>query len=368
MEEMDNVALFRPFTIGRLTVPNRIVMAPMTRNFSPDGVPGEDVAGYYRRRAENGVGLIVTEGTVIDHPASTDSTRVPRFFGEAPLAGWARVVASVHAAGGRIMPQIWHVGMRRAPATGPHPDASSVGPSGIDAMGEQIAAPLSVPEIAAIVDAYARAAGEAERLGFDGVEIHGAHGYLIDQFFWSFTNKRTDDYGGDLAGRTRFGAEVVRACRRAVSPDFPVILRFSQWKGNHYDAKLVTTPQELERFLATLAEAGADAFHCSTRRFWEPEFAGSNLTLAGWTKKLTGKPTVAVGSVGLTGDFISWFGGASTTTRGIEDLLARLEAGEFDLVAVGRALIADPGWAVKVRQGRAGEIATFTRDLLQTLA
>jgi 2,4-dienoyl-CoA reductase-like NADH-dependent reductase (Old Yellow Enzyme family) len=368
MEEMDNVALFRPFTIGRLTVPNRIVMAPMTRNFSPDGVPGEDVAAYYRRRAENGVGLIVTEGTVIDHPASTDSTRVPRFFGEAPLAGWARVVASVHAAGGRIMPQIWHVGMRRAPATGPHPDASSVGPSGINAMGEQIAAPLSVREIAAIVYAYGRAAGEAERLGFDGVEIHGAHGYLIDQFFWSFTNKRTDDYGGDLAGRTRFGAEVVRACRRAVSPDFPVILRFSQWKGNHYDAKLVTTPQELERFLAPLAEAGADAFHCSTRRFWEPEFADSNLTLAGWTKKLTGKPTVAVGSVGLTGDFISWFGGASTTTRGIEDLLARLEAGEFDLVAVGRALIADPGWAVKVRQGRAGEITTFTRDLLQTLA
>ena len=100
----------------------------------------------------------------------------------------------------------------------------------------------------------------------------------------------------------------------------------------------MTTPQELERFLAPLVEAGVDVFHCSTRRFWEPEFAGSNLTLAGWTKKLTGKPTIAVGSVGLTGDFISWFGGASTTTRGIDDLLARLEAGEFDLVAVGRAL------------------------------
>ena len=360
--------LFRPFTVGRLTLPNRIVMAPMTRNFSPDGVPGADVAAYYRRRAENDVGLIVTEGTVIDHPASTDSTRVPRFFGEAPLAGWRRVVDAVHGAGGRIMPQIWHVGMRRAPGTGPHPESPSVGPSGINAAGDQISLPLSVEEIGLIVDAYGRAAVDAERLGFDGVEIHGAHGYLIDQFFWSFTNHRTDAYGGSLLARARFAADVVRACRRTVSRDFPVVLRFSQWKGNHYDAKLVTTPGELAQFLAPLVDAGVDVFHCSTRRFWEPEFAGSHLTLAGWTKQLSGKPTIAVGSVGLTDDFISWFAGASTTTRGIEDLLARLGAAEFDLVAVGRALIADPAWAIKVRDGRADQIATFTRDLLQTLA
>jgi len=331
-------------------------------------VPGADVAAYYRRRAENGVGLIVTEGTVIDHPASTDSTRVPRFFGAAALAGWSGVVAAVHGAGGRIMPQIWHVGMRRAPGTGPHPEAPSVGPSGLTHAGEQISAPLSESEIVAIVDAYGRAAGDARRLGFDGVEIHGAHGYLIDQFFWSFTNRRTDAYGGDLVGRTRFGADVVRACRRATSPEFPIVFRFSQWKGNHFDAKLATTPEELARFLAPLVDAGVDVFHCSTRRFWEPEFDGSNLTLAGWTKKLAGKPTIAVGSVGLTDDFISWFAGAATRTRGIDDLLARLDAGEFDLVAVGRALLADPAWAAKIRDGRAAEITTFTRDLLQTLA
>ncbi len=361
-------ALFRPFSIGRLTVPNRIVMAPMTRNFSPEGIPGDDVAAYYRRRAENGVGLIVTEGTVVDHPASTDSTRVPRFYGDASLAGWRRVAAAVHAVGGRIMPQIWHVGMRRAPGTGPNPQAPSVGPSGINFAGEQVFPPLSIGEIESFVEAYGRAAGDAERLGFDGVEIHGAHGYLIDQFFWAFTNRRTDVYGGDLVARTRFGADVVRACRNAVSADFPVVLRFSQWKGNHYDAKLVTTPDELGRFLQPLIDAGVDMFHCSTRRFWEPEFPGSDLTLAGWTKKLSGKPTIAVGSIGLTGDFISWFGGAAASTRGIDDLLARLDAGEFDLVAIGRALIADPAWAVKVREGRASEIATFTRELLQTLA
>src|SRR5215468_9980006 len=154
--------LFRRFSIGRLTLPNRIVMAPMTRNFSPDGVPGDDVAAYYRRRAEHGVGLIVTEGTVIDHPASTDSLRVPRFFGDAALAGWRRVVEAVHSADGRIMPQIWHVGMRRAAGTGPHPDALSVGPSGINVAGEQVSPPLSTAEITAIVDAYGRAAGDAQ--------------------------------------------------------------------------------------------------------------------------------------------------------------------------------------------------------------
>ncbi len=358
--------LFRPFTIGPLTLSNRIMMAPMTRNFSPGGVPGDDVAAYYRRRAENGVGLIVTEGTVIDHPASTDSVRVPRFYGAESLEGWRKVADAVHAAGGRIVPQIWHVGMRRAPGTGPFPDAASVGPSGITATGEQTSPPMREQEIVAIIDAYGRAAGDAKRLGFDGVEIHGAHGYLIDQFFWSFTNRRTDGWGGDFVARTRFGAEVIRACRRAVGPDFPIIFRFSQWKGNHYDAKLVTTPDELAHFLAPLAGAGADVFHCSTRRFWQPEFDGSDLTLAGWTKKLTGKPTIAVGSVGLTGDFISWFAGASADTRGIDDLLVRLDAGEFDLVAVGRALLADPAWAMKIRDGRA-DITAFTRDLLQTL-
>jgi len=370
---MSSGSLFKPFAIGRLVLPNRIVMAPMTRNFSPGNVPDEHVAAYYRRRAENGVGLIVTEGTVIDHPASTDSVRVPRFYGADALAGWSRVVSAVHEAGGHIFPQIWHVGMRRAPGTGPFPNALSIGPSGVSvtgAGGEPITPPMTEAEIASVIDAYGRAAGDAHALGFDGVEIHGAHGYLIDQFFWSVTNRRTDAWGGDLVARTRFGAEVIRACRRRVPPDFPIVFRFSQWKGNHYDAKLAATPDELAAFLAPLADAGADMFHCSTRRFWEPEFDGSTLTLAGWVKKLTGKPTIAVGSVGLTGDFISWFGGAETGMRGVDDLdnvIRRLDAGEFDLVAVGRALLADSAWALKVRDGRASDIQTFSRDLLQTL-
>ena len=242
-----------------------------------------------------------------------------------------------------------------------------MGPSGLTTGGLHVVDPLTEREIADIIDAYARGAADAARLGFDGVELHAAHGYLIDQFFWEATNRRTDRYGGDVAGRTRFAVDIVQACRRATGPDFPILLRFSQWKISRYEARLATTPDDLARFLSPLVDAGVDMFHCSTRRFWEPEFEGSPLTLAGWTKKLAGKPTIAVGSVGLTGDFISWFGGAEAGTRGVEDLISRLDAGEFDLVAVGRALLADSAWALKIREGRASDVRTFTRDLLQTL-
>jgi NADH:flavin oxidoreductase/NADH oxidase family protein len=212
-------ALFTPFALSRLTLPNRIVMAPMTRSQSPDGVPDDNVVGYYRRRAEHGVGLIITEGTAIDHPAAVSSPRVPRFHGEDALAGWAKVLSAVHAAGGRIMPQLWHVGMARKPGSEPNPEAAPVGPSGLDLTGIPVNQALTETEVAQLIDAYAQGAADAERLGFDGIELHGAHGYLIDQFFWRRTNRRTDRYGGDFVARTRFAAEVIRACRLRVIAD-----------------------------------------------------------------------------------------------------------------------------------------------------
>lgn len=358
--------LFRPFDYGPLHLANRIVMAPMTRSHSPNQVPGPDVAAYYRRRAEGEVGLIITEGTTVDHPVASNDVNVPAFHGEAALAGWKRVVDEVHDAGGKIMPQLWHMGTMRKQGTGPHPELPSAGPSGLFKPGKRVAEPMTLEDIHAVIDAFARAAADAERLGFDGVEIHGAHGYIIDQFFWAGTNERTDDYGGDLVKRTRFAADIVRAVRARVSPDFPVILRFSQWKQQDYEARLANTPQELGQFLAPLVEAGVDIFHCSTRRFWEPEFEGSNLNLAGWTKKLTGKPTISVGSVGLNQEFIATFAGAEADkdVGHLDDLIARMEAEEFDLIAVGRALISDPDWVKKVREGRFDDLKPFTRETL----
>ena len=366
---VDVSPLFTPFQVHGLRLANRIVMAPMTRSQSPGGVPGPDVAAYYRRRAEHGVGLILSEGTAIDHPAAVMGDRIPRFHGEGALAGWAAVIAGVHAAGGRMMPQLWHVGTARKPGAAPNPEAPPAGPSGLTVTGEAAGAPLTDAEVVALVDAYARGAAAAHRLGFDGIELHGAHGYLIDQFFWAATNRRTDRWGGDIAGRTRFAAEVVRACRRATASDFPILLRFSQWKIPVYDARLAVTPDELARFLSPLVEAGVDVFHCSTRRFWEPEFPGSPLNLAGWTRRLTGRPTITVGSVGLDHDFIEGlFDRQRAESAGLEALVGMVSRGEADLVAVGRALLVDPAWAEKVRDHRVDELQPFTPEALTTLS
>lgn len=239
--------------------------------------------------------------------------------------------------GGKIIPQLWHVGTQRPVGSLPNPEALLIGPSGLTVSGEKVNEPMTGKEIEAVSDAYAQGAADAKRLGFDGIELHGAHSYLIDQFFWEKTNRRTDRYGGDLVARTRFAVEVIEACRRAVGSDFPIVFPFSQWEIGEYTAKLAETPEELARFLAPLADAGVDVFHCSTRRFWEPEFEGSDLNLAGWTKKLTGKPTITVGSVGLDADFTSLFTeGKGAGNANIDGLLDRLERGEFDLVAVAR--------------------------------
>lgn len=359
--------LFTPFTFNGLTVPNRIVMAPMTRSHSPDGIPGDDVAAYYRRRAEGGVGLIITEGTTVDHPVATSDPNVPQFHGDA-LRGWQRVVDEVHDAGGLIMPQLWHVGTMRIQKKGPHPDLPSVGPSGLFKPGKKVAEPMTQKDIDDVVNAFARAAGSARELGFDGVELHGAHGYLIDQFFWSGTNLRDDRYGGDAPHRTRFVVEIIDAVRREVGDDFPLILRFSQWKQQDYEHKIAPTSDELAAFLKPMSDAGVDVFHCSTRRFWEPEFEGSSLNLAGWTKKLTGKPTMTVGSVGLSGEFTASFAGESSEATDLDKLIERFNAGEFDLVAVGRALLVDPEWVHKIRQDRYDELMAFKPEALATLS
>ncbi|GGW45072.1 NADH:flavin oxidoreductase [Streptomyces griseoloalbus] len=361
--------LSRPATINGLTVPNRIAMAPMTRMFSPGGVPGEDVVSYYSRRAAAGVGLIVTEGTYVGHESAGQSDRVPRFHGEEQLAGWAKVAEAVHAAGGTIVPQLWHIGMVREQGQAPYPQAPAVGPSGVRTDGtEGTGKAMTQADIDAVVAAFAQAAADAERIGFDGVELHGAHGYLIDQFLWSGTNRRADAYGGDPVARTKFAAEIVAAVRAAVSPEFPVIFRYSQWKQDAYDARLAETPQELEAILAPLAAAGVDAFHASTRRYWHPEFDGSDLNLAGWTKKLTGKPAITVGSVGLNGEFPAAFQGQGAELGDLDDLLDRMERDEFDLVAVGRALLQDPEWAAKVLAGRFDELAPYDAASIQTLS
>lgn len=365
---MPHTTLFSPYESNKLSLSNRIVMAPMTRQFSPNGVPTEDVAGYYQRRAQGGTGLIITEGTTVNDKVATMDANIPQFHGKEALAGWKNVVDAVHSAGGKIMPQLWHVGMARVADKAPYPELPSAGPSGLFKPGKQGAEPMTVAHIEAVIEAFAQAAADAQSMGMDGIEIHGAHGYLIDQFFWEGTNQRTDSWGGSMANRGRFAVEIIKAIRAATSEDFPILLRYSQWKQQDYTARLAHSPSELEAFLLPLSEAGVDVFHCSQRRYWEPEFEGSELNLAGWTKKITGKPTITVGSVGLNDDFFGAFQGQGSETRAVDDLLERLDAGEFDLVAVGRALLQDPNWSNKIKENRMNELQQYSGKALATLS
>jgi 2,4-dienoyl-CoA reductase-like NADH-dependent reductase (Old Yellow Enzyme family) len=225
----------------------------------------------------------------------------------------------------------------------------------------------SQADIDEIVAAFSSAARSAMELGFDGVELHGAHGYIFDQFNWAATNVRQDKYGGSRRERMRFGSEVVREIKRATRPDFPVIMRVSQWKIHDYGARLADTPQELADVLEPLADAGVDVFHCSQRRFWEGDF-DSDLNLAGWAKKITGRASISVGSVSMAIDFISTLGRTASGSASIDALFDRLDRGDFDMIAVGRALLADPEWPTKVQSGKAEEIKSYDPAILETLS
>ncbi len=365
--------LFQPLRIRSLELPNRIVMSPMTRTYSIEGVPGHDVADYYRRRAEGGTGLIVTEGVAIDHVTAVDHANVPNLHTPAAQAGWRKVIDDVHGAGGKIVPQLWHVGplwgamTQMDPSLKPMRPSGEWGPLGVtsysadyveraqattDAMTEQ--------DIEDVIAAYVRSAKHAVELGFDGIAIHGGHGYLLDSFLWEGTNRRDDAWGGDLERRTKFPAAVVAAIREAIGPDLPIIYRFSQHKQQDFTAKIAETPEELGVVLGALVDAGVDVLDASIRRFDVPAFEGSDLSLAGWAKKLTGAVSMAVGSVGLGKSLRdSRIEGAAPTVDNIPQLEERISSGEFDLIAIGRLHLADPALAATLRAG--GPLPAFDR-------
>ena len=373
--------LFRPLEVKGVALANRIVMSPMTREFADGGVLTEAVDDYYGRRAAGGVGLIVTEGTSVDHEVSHYSRKVPNFYGEAALARWKQVVDRVHAEGGAIFPQLWHTGVARRRKKTHNPDQPSQSPSGIgmELLGPDSADPnaivkgssnppvaMEVADIEAVISAFGEAAASAKAIGFDGAAVHGAHGYLPDQFLWERSNRRTDQYGGSFENRLRFAVELVREIRRSVGPDYPIMFRFSQWKGWDYGAKLAQDPAELERLLIPLADAGVDIFDASTRRFWIPEFDGSPLNLAGWAKKITGRTVMTVGSVGLESPLGDLGAGnrIAVSTENLGKLMEMFGRGDFDLVGVGRALLANPDWGNLVRDGDFGALKPYDASAL----
>lgn len=360
--------LFSEFEVKSVGLRNRFVMAPMTRENSPRGVPSAENVDYYRQRAAGGVGMILTEGTLISAPAAGTSPDMPHMYGDASAEGWRNVVNAVHAEGAAIVSQLMHMGVMRGNDSAFEPDIKSVGPSGLGILDDRVGRPLTTADMDVVLQSYVESATLAKTLGFDGVELHSAHGMLLDNFLWSGTNQRTDGYGGTLENRVRFPAEVVAAVREAVGSDFLLSYRFSQWKVGKYEATVASTPSELERMLNPLAQAGIDMFHPSTRRHWQPAFpdadgADGRLAMAGWVKRVTGLPAIMVGSVALDHAFI---GDEASDVQTQPDptglLLEQFENNEFDLLAVGRSLLADPEWVNKMRDNDMERIVRFERQ------
>ncbi len=324
-------ALFAPYRAAGMECANRWVMAPMTRKRSPGGIPTKEVAEYYRRRAAGGVGLIVTEGTLVEHPLASPDDDIPR-IGEESFAAWQAVIKTVQKAGAKIFVQLWHQGPMARPGTAAR---------AVVEEGREVVAKADAQEEQALSDAFVKAAAWAQKIGFDGVELHGAHGYLLDSFM--------------RHGRVDYVCDLVEEMRRKLGPEYPVALRFSQWRVGHFDDRQFYSAKELQQALVALQKAGVDIFHASTRRFWLPEFDGSDLNLAGWTRKITGAPTITVGNIGLvTQEFC---GDGPESAR---ELLRRYEGGEFDLVALGRPLLSDADWCNKIREGRSEEIVDYS--------
>jgi 2,4-dienoyl-CoA reductase-like NADH-dependent reductase (Old Yellow Enzyme family) len=337
-------------------------MAPMTRSQSPGGIPTNDVVEYYKRRAKAEVGLIITEGVEVSHKASSAYPNVPRLDSDKARDGWKKVIDGIKENNGHVVAQLWHCGGFRKLGMSPNPEVPGHTASGLIRPGKRVAHAMTTIDIEETVSAYAGDAKICEEIGFDGVEIHGAHGYLIDNFLWDGTNDRDDSFGGSIETRSNLATSIIKAIRSNVSDKFIVGLRFSQWKQQDYTARLATNPDDLFKVLSGPCNAGLDYLHSSMRRFWESEFEGSDENLAYWTKKLTNIPTISVGSVGLDGDFTDMMAPAKTAS--IDKALQDINEHKYDMVAVGRALLSDHEWVIKMKEGRLKDINPYSKESL----
>ena len=353
MTHNDNNALFRPVTLGDLSLPNRVVMAPLTRSRSkqPGDIPWELNATYYAQRA--GAGLIIAEATQVS-PQGKGYAFTPGIHSDEQVAGWQKVTTAVHAAGGRIHLQLWHVGRISRPELQPG-GAQPVAPSAIRPEGAQtfidadsgmvdILEPraLETGEIPGIVEQYRHGAENARRAGFDGVEIHAANGYLIDQFIRSSTNHRTDEYGGSLENRLRFPLMVVDAVTQVWGGERTGI-RVSPtgtFNDMHDDDPITTYGV----FASRLNESGIAYIEVV-----EDSFQGN---------AANGRPGAVIDAIrdGFRGTYIGNGNYSAAEAR------ERIDAGLCDLVSFGRPFISNPDLPERLRRGAAlndWDMATF---------
>jgi len=337
-------ALFAPGQIGGLALPNRIIMAPMGSNFADENheVTNRLIA-YHVARAAGGVGLQIVEHTAV-HPLGLTGAHMLAVYDDAMIPGLRRLTDAVHEAGGRIALQLQHGGRQAsADVIGQRP----IAPSAVSVRGGGRPEKMTEEQIREVIDAFGEGARRAREAGFDGVEVHMAHGYLGCSFLSPLLNRRDDDWGGDTQRRTRFGREVRRAIAERCGDEFPCWCRISADEFIDEGTDL----DEARRFAPMLAEAGYQALHVSaaigeTSRYASAPYyiePGHLLPLAAGIREVVDVPVIGVGRI-LTPDLAE----------------RALAEGMCDFVALGRALLADPQWPAKAREGRAEEIIPCT--------
>lgn len=348
-------SLLAPFALGELTLRNRLAVAPMTRvSAGADGRPTARMAEYYAAFARGGFGLVITEGLTTDTAYAQGYLHQPGLTDDAQRDGWRSIVEGVHAHGARIVAQLMHAG---ALSQGNPFRTGTKGPSAVRPKGEQMpfyrgSGPYPVPkamtaeDIATAVAGFARAAALARDAGFDGVEIHAANGYLLDQFLSEGTNRRDDRYGGDRAGRLRLTVEVVEAVRAAVGRDVPVGIRLSQGKVNDHAYKW-SGEAEAAFIVGTLGPL-VDYLHTTEHEAWQPAF-DTGPSLAALARQHGRKPVLANGSLHVP-----------------ERAAALLARGEADLVSLGRGALVHADWPRRLAEGL--PLLDLDRGLLSPIA
>jgi 2,4-dienoyl-CoA reductase-like NADH-dependent reductase (Old Yellow Enzyme family)/thioredoxin reductase len=333
--------IFEPAFLGPLEVRNRLIMAPMGSRLSNEngGVSPWQV-DYYAERAKGGVGTIIVEITGVDSPRGVTSPQTLTIHEDFYIGGHNELVEAVHAHGARILLQLAHVGRNRRFAMGVQPVAPSPIPNRFFGVTPR---ELSREEIEDLVKKFIAAALRAQTAGYDGVELHGAHGYLIGEFMSPLSNRRKDRYGGSLEKRMTFPVEIVQGIRRAAGPRYPILFRFSADEFEEGG----TTLQESKKAAKILGEAGADVLHVSAGTYDSmatviepmsyPE--GWKIYLAEAIKSAVKIPVIGVGVI-----------------RSPEFAERTLKEGRVDFLALGRALLADPHWPRKAREGKLREI------------
>jgi len=332
--------LFEAFQIGPKILRNRMAVAPMTRvSGEEDGTVGRLMQDYYEKFAEGGFGLIVTEGLYTDEYYSQGYYKQPGITTGVHGKSWMPVVQKVHDKGAIFIAQLMHAGSLSQ--FNSHKDHSA-GPSAVRPKGEQmpfyygkgqynVPVAMSQQDIDDAISGFVQAAEFAESAGFDGVEIHGANGYLLDQFLTEYSNQRSDRYGGDIAARLRIYQEVIEAVRQAVSNDFIVGVRFSQKKVNDTDHIWPEVEMAAEKAFGLMSECHVDYIHTTEPVLNAPAF-GRSASLAALAKKYSGLPVIANG--GVTEPDLA---------------LSVIERREADVIALGRTALANPDWPTAVK-------------------